>query len=152
VKLIPLGSGPCSCFGGPNDAGVGAQEGLALVSLTDIGDAWFARLFGPINPRLGAARNLNPKAFYCAMAWAYGDGDGMGKPGSVLPGYSRDAIRRMIIAVQANGLTTFLQPADWGPDRRTGRLIDSSPAGLAAIRANTDDIVSCTALVPEGLS
>ncbi len=35
-RIVPLGTGKCSDFGGPDDQGVGPLEGLALVSLQDL--------------------------------------------------------------------------------------------------------------------
>lgn len=150
VQVINLGVGRCSDFGGPGDMGVDLMEGLALVSISDLVENWYGRNFYPPRPHVGLARTLNPKALYCAMQFAYGDGDGFGQPGPILPGVTKSVIRRSIIAVSANGRTVFVQPLDWGPNRRTGRLIDLSPGAMEALDVKTDDIVSVEAILPGG--
>jgi hypothetical protein len=75
AQSIPLGAGTCSWFGGPNDTGVGADEGLGLIEPDDLREWWFRHLFlsgDAFNKHLGLGRNLNPNVFYCAMRWAYG--------------------------------------------------------------------------------
>jgi len=148
MKIIELGSGKCSYFGGPMDSGVGAQEGLGLIEPSDLTEWWFRRLFampGSYDNGKGLARNLNPSAFYCAMRFGYGSFAGVA--GEILPGYSRTQIQRMIFAVTANGNTKFVQAADWGPNTDTGRLIDLSPGVCKALCISTDDVVSVEALV-----
>lgn len=151
VQVIPLGTGKCSTFGGPNDEGVSLSEPLALVNFFDLMDPWFARNFLPPRPHIGMARSLNPKAFYCAMRFAYGT-DPEGNRGEILPGFTRDQVRRLVIAVSAKGKTVFLQPLDWGPNRETGRLIDLSPQALVVLDLNTDDPVDVAAIVPGGVA
>jgi hypothetical protein len=152
VQVICLGTGKCSDFGGPDDQGVEQLEGLALVSIADLTEQWFARNFYPPRPHIGLARSLNPNALYCAMQFAYGDGDDSGKPGPILPGVTHEQLQRAIFAVSAGGKTIFVQAVDWGPDRRTGRLIDLSPGAMRALDLATDDIVSVEAILPGGAS
>lgn len=148
MNLIPLGSGKCSYFGGSADSGVGAQEGLALIEGTDLNDWWFRRCFvANVNwdNSKGLARNLNPSALYCAMRWAYGSFDGV--HGEILSGYTREQVRRAIIVVEARGNRFYGQPADWGPNTDTGRLIDLSPGWCKLLGVETDDVVTVSALI-----
>lgn len=151
TQIVPLGLGKCSDFGGPDDEGVAPLEGLALVSLQDLNEWWFARCFLPPRPHVGAARTLNPASFYCAMRWAYGDGDGLGN-GEILPGVPASVIRRAVFSVSAGGRKIFVQAVDWGPNRHTGRLIDLSPGEVQALGVGTDDLVSVEAILPGGIS
>ncbi len=151
TQIISLGTGKCSFFGGPDDEGVGQLEGLALVSIQDLTDWWFARCFLAPRPHVGAARTLNPKAFYCAMRWGYGDGDGNGL-GEILPNVPASIIRRCLFRVWFGQINVFVQAVDWGPNRNTGRLIDLSPGAVAALGCDTDDLVTVEAIIPGGLS
>jgi hypothetical protein len=151
VKVIPLGSGKCSEFGGPNDDGVGRLEPLSCVGLGDLSEDWFGRCFGPISTGFGLARTLKPASFYCAMRWAYGTFEG--QPGEILPGVSRSSVRRALLAVtNAEGKTIFVQAVDWGPNPDTDRLIDLSPGAMAALDLATNDLVSVDAILPDGVS
>lgn len=146
TQIINLGTGRCSDFGGPNDGGVGPEEGLALVEVDDFAEHWFGRNFLPLQQGVGLARSLNPSAYYCAMRWAFARFEG--QQGEILFGKTREQIRRIIIkATAANGNFVFLQPLDFGPGPRTGRLIDISPGGMAHLGINTDDLVSVEAIV-----
>ena len=62
-------SGKCSYFGGPEDDGVDADEGLAF--LYDVEDA--PQLFLAVAPddADGLARRLNPYVPYLAARWDY---------------------------------------------------------------------------------
>lgn len=139
MNIIPLGSGKCSYFGGAADTDVGPSEGLGLIEQSDLSEWWFRRLFVSAvqwDNRMGLARNLNPNAYYCAMRFAYASFAGV--QGEILPGYSREQIRRGLIFVTANGITIPMSPVDWGPNTDTGRLIDLSPGGCKALRVSTD--------------
>ena len=133
-------TGKCSSFGGPDDMGVGRQEGLGLIKQSDLNEWWFSRLFLDDVGDFGLARSLNPKAFYCAMRFAYGSFGGV--QGEILPGYSCDQIRRGLFVVTFNGKSIFVQAADWGPNLDTGRLIDCSPGVLNTLGAVTDSVVN----------
>jgi hypothetical protein len=136
--MIFPATGRCSWFGGPNDQGVGANEGLALVERADLQEWWFSRCFA-LQPGFGLARGLNPNAYYCAMVWDYSQ-------------YPREVIRRSIVRVSANGKSVLAQPVDFGPGdgsivdgqqtENTGRLIDLSPGILAELGLQTDDEVT----------
>jgi len=148
MQTIPLGTGKCSSFGGPNDvAGVGAQEGLGCIEPTDLSSYWFHRLFlqgNAYNSGLGLARNLNPASLYCAMRWGYTSFDG--RQGEILPHRTREEIRHAIFLVESDNGFCFVQAADWGPSTDTGRLIDLSPGALAALKVGTDDVVLVSAI------
>ena len=137
-------SGKCSSFGGAIDSGVGPKEGLGLIELSDLSEWWFSRLFNQdsIENGNGLARSLNTNAFYCAMRFAYTSLGGI--QGEILPGYSREQIRRGLFTVckVAGGPTIWVQAADWGPNLDTGRFIDCSPGVLNAIGAQTDDVLN----------
>src|SRR5271154_511747 len=64
--------GSMSTFGGPDDSGVGDDEGLALFTPADV--AANPDLFLPAQPpgTTGLARRLNPQAKYIACRWDYG--------------------------------------------------------------------------------
>jgi hypothetical protein len=119
--------------------GMGAQEGLGLIEDYNRGEWWFDRLFhlGTVS---AFGRNLNPAAYYIAMRFAYGAFQGVF--GDILPGNTRDQIRRGLFVVEHNGSAVFAQAADWGPNADTGRLIDCSPGVLAKIGAQTDSVVN----------
>jgi len=141
-----------SLFGGPADEGVGPHEGLALVGPTDLGIWWWSSLFLPESPSgtTGLARRLNPRAFYLAMRWNYGNAVRAGLP--VTP---RELLRNTVVKLTnpANGLHVLARPVDFGPGdgsvvdgqptRDTGRLADLSPGAAAALGLRTDDLVRC---------
>lgn len=143
MNIVQLGSGKCSNFGGPLDTGVLPQEGLSCISQNDLNEWWFRRIFqsnSSWDSSKGLARNLNPFSLYCAMRWAYGSFGGA--RGEILTGYAMEQVRRGLIVVSFNGKSLFAQPADWGPNTDTGRLIDLSPGACLALETKTDDIVS----------
>jgi N-acetylmuramoyl-L-alanine amidase len=120
--------GKCSHFGGPDDTGVNAGEGLAFLYKYD--DA--PHLFLPEQPpgTSGLARRLNPNIFYVACRWDYGVTSKMD-----LANPSRQAI------VRAGGREFYAWPADWGPHENTDRIADLSPGLMAALGLDTDDEV-----------
>lgn len=124
TKLV----GKCSSFGGPNDLGVSASEGLAFIY--DVSDA--PHLFLPSQPpgTTGLARRLDPEVFYIATRWDYDD-----TPKDMLPD--------MVVHVYApkTGRSLVCTPADWGPHVDTGRVADLSPGLMEALGIETDDIV-----------
>ena len=121
-------SGKCSSFGGPDDDGVAADEGLAFIYKVD--DA--PHLFLNQQPKgtSGLARRLDPGVFYIACRWNYET-----TPKDML----RDQTRKA--AVTARGYTFLAFPADWGPHEDTGRIADLSPALMQALDIETDDVV-----------
>lgn len=124
--------GKMSTFGGPEDRGVAADEGLALIQRKHLDEWWFARLFLPNNPSgtTGLARRLNPYAFYLAMRFDYTQ-------------HSPEEIRRAIFRLTnpRNSHSIFAQAADWGPNQRTKRIADLSPGAAKALALTTDDEV-----------
>jgi hypothetical protein len=62
-------SGKCSWFGGPEDMGVDADEGLAL--LYDYDDAPHLFLYEQPEGTTGLARRLDPSVYYVACRWDY---------------------------------------------------------------------------------
>jgi N-acetylmuramoyl-L-alanine amidase len=125
-------SGKCSWFGGPNDTGVSPSEGLAFIY--NYNEA--PHLFLPQQPpnTTGLARRLNADAvYYVACRWDYDV-----TPKDMLADKSLQAI------VRANGREFLAWPADWGPNENTGRVADISPALMAALGIETDDVVEVT--------
>lgn len=124
--------GKMSTFGGPQDTGVGPDEGLALITENDLGEWWFARLFLAQQPdnTTGLARRLNPAAFYIAMRWA---SFGIGRV------KSRRALFRL--TNPAHDLMIFAQGADYGPAPWTNRVCDMAPGCARALGLSTDDLV-----------
>ena len=121
-------TGKVSCFGGPDDTGVSADEGLAFID--DFMDAPF--LFLPYQPAgtTGLARRLNPFVHYIACRWDY----------AVTPKPSLLEDVALVRAVKT-GITLTAFPADWGPHADTGRVADLSPGLLADLGIETDDEV-----------
>lgn len=125
--------GTCSWFGGPDDTGVSASEGLAF--FYEYSDA--PHLFLPQQPSgtTGLARRLNPDLFYVACRWPY-EQEGLSK--EELRNPSVQAIVRSV----RTGKEFRAWPADWGPhEEQTGRAADLSPGLMAALDLETDDEV-----------
>jgi N-acetylmuramoyl-L-alanine amidase len=120
--------GRVSHFGGPDDTGVSAGEGLAFVFKME--DA--PQLFLPFQPAgtTGLARRLNPFVHYVACRWDY----------SVTP---KPSLLEDVALVRATktGLAMKAFPADWGPHQDTGRVADISPGLMDDLGINTDDEV-----------
>jgi N-acetylmuramoyl-L-alanine amidase len=121
-------TGRCSHFGGPEDMGVSASEGLAFIY--EIEDA--PQLFLPYKPEgtTGLARRLNPYIHYIACRWDY----------NVFP---KETLLDHVALVKARRTGVFLTafPADWGPHENTGRVADISPGLMADLGIETDDEV-----------
>jgi N-acetylmuramoyl-L-alanine amidase len=122
-------TGRCSEFGGPDDDGVDADEGLAFIY--DIEDAPY--LFLPEsddNKGLGLARRLNPYVHYVACRWNY----------KITP---KPTLLQHVALVRsiATGYAMKAFPADWGPHEDTGRVADLSPGLMDDLQLQTDDIV-----------
>ena len=147
-KIILLGTGKMSVFGGPADDGVGPDEGLALIGPTDLGIWWYASLFLPEQPAgtTGMARRLNPRAFYLAMRWDYAQ-------------WPKQVLRHAVVKLTkpANALHVFARPVDFGPGdgsiidglttTDTGRIADLSPGAATALGLQTDQEVTCELVV-----
>ena len=135
-------SGKMSTFGGPHDlpdshgrGGVKADEGLALFDVSDA--AKYTSLFLPQQPpgTTGAARRLNPNAYYIACRWNYDK-------------TPRDYLRKINVTVTnpATGKSIKVQPVDWGPHGKTDRVADLSPGAAQALGLRTDQ--QCTVTIP----
>src|SRR5262245_29133892 len=125
--------GRMSWFGGPNDTGVSASEGLAFIY--NYNEA--PHLFLPTQPpnTTGLARRLNPDIFYVACRWDYNV-----TPKTTL---ARPSVQAL---VSANGKAFFAWPADWGPHGDTNRVADLSPGLCSALGLTTDD--TCEVIYP----
>jgi N-acetylmuramoyl-L-alanine amidase len=126
-KELLLLSGKCSWFGGPNDSGVSAAEGLAFIY--KIEDA--PQLFLPFQPEgtTGLARRLNPHTHFIACRWDY----------LVTPPDMLLKKKAKVRTLSGKELTAF--PADWGPHSSTNRVCDLSKSLLDDLGLATDDEV-----------
>jgi N-acetylmuramoyl-L-alanine amidase len=125
--------GRCSTFGGPDDQGVSASEGLAFIYEGD--EEEFAHLLLPEQPpnTSGLARRLDPNVMYVACRWDYDT-------------TSKDMLRNQSLKAGVRNTRTgraiAAYPADWGPhEQETGRAADLSPALAEALGVETDDEV-----------
>jgi spore coat assembly protein SafA len=122
--------GRMSTFGGPDDQGVGPDEGLALVTPKNL------KLFGdvllPEQPpgTTGLARRLDPEKFYLACRWNYTE-----TPKDIL------AKSRVHVANLLTGTWALARPVDYGPALWTGRVADLSPGLARYLGLDTDDEV-----------
>jgi hypothetical protein len=122
--------GKCSWFGGPNDIGVEADEGLAF--LYEYQDAPHLFLTEQPPGTTGLARRLNPETHYVACRWDY----------SVTPKKMlADPTLRAMVRNKKTGKGMLAWPADWGPHEDTGRAADLSPELMDQLGLDTDDEV-----------
>ncbi len=121
--------GRVSHFGGPEDLGVSASEGLAFLYNED--DApW---LFGEQpSGTTGLARRLDPNVPYIAMRWDYDV-----YPKAMLASMDYAAL----VTAPKTGRSFLAWPSDWGPHVDTGRIADISPGLMDALGIQTDDEV-----------
>jgi hypothetical protein len=117
--------GKMSTFGGPKDAGVGPDEGLALVEEDEMSlypDFFLgeAEAHAP-----GLARRLNPDKFYVACRW----------PSDL----SRKFLQLATVQVSAAGKSADARAVDKGPSLSTGRAADLSPGLATFLGLETDD-------------
>lgn len=138
MKLALVWEGKCSTFGGPDDTGVRPSEDLALYDRSDLKTARGASLFLPQQPKgtTGLARRLNPKALYVACRWPY----------TVV---GREWLRTHAVRVSVRGKPGSVEawPVDWGPHKKTGRIVDCSPRLLVALGVKTDDVLEVTVIL-----
>lgn len=123
--------GKCSSFGGPDDTGMTATEGLAFIY--EVSDQ--PEIFLPgATEALG--RSLDPNEFYVACRWPYT---------SDTKAQWREALlsRKALVRNPKNKKYAWAFPADWGPaDEETGgRVADLSPGLLDYLGLQTDDEV-----------
>jgi hypothetical protein len=111
--------GRTATWGGPNDAGLTPDEGLALILPSEL--SRFSEYFLPAQPpgTTGLARRLNPDSYYMSARWDF----------SVT---SKEFLKTNLVLVRnpKNGKSARALPVDWGPPARTGRAAEISP-GLA---------------------
>lgn len=118
-KTGPVIRGRVGTWGGPQDAGVGPDEGLALIKKEEMPQ--FQDYFLSTQPlgTTGLARRLNPRASYIAARWDYK---------RFPPSYLQT--HKVKVTNPRNGKSAQAQPVDWGPASHSGRVADISP-GLA---------------------
>ncbi len=128
--------GRMSTFGGPQDRGVGAAEGLGVfdseAQFSQAGlDGWLLSRSQAGAP--GLARRLDPNKPYVACRWDYTK-----TPKAVL--------RNSVVEVEAlkNGKKATARPMDWGPNVSTRRAADLSPGLAKQLDLQTDDQVRVT--------
>jgi len=132
-------TGKISTFGGPKDLGVSRTEGLALIEPPDLNVPWFGKLFLPEITVPGLARRLNPEMFYCAARWNY-------------LFTSRTLLRKSLCHITTSkGRCALCRPVDWGPNIRTGRVMDLSPGLAKFLGLKTDDTATLTLVDAETL-
>lgn len=119
-------AGKMSTFGGPRDTGVGANEGLALVSSVSQLPEYFLAQQPP--GTTGLARRLNPDKFYIACRWDFHK-----TPRAHL-------ISTMVTVTNpVNGKSAQAKPVDFGPAIATQRIADLSPGLANRLGLDTDD-------------
>jgi N-acetylmuramoyl-L-alanine amidase len=132
-NVVVRSKGKVSWFGGPEDFGVSASEGLAF--LYDYDDA--PHLFLDKQPpgTTGLARRLDPETRYIAMRWDYDM-------------HSKDMLASgdymALVRAPSTGKEFLAYPADWGPHVDTERSADISPGLMNELGINTDDVVEVT--------
>jgi uncharacterized protein (TIGR02594 family) len=142
-----IAEGACSSFGGPKDSGVKSDEGLAFISSVSQAPQLFLPQQPPKLPTdpgypgltTGLARRLDPSVFYLACRWDYKK-----TPRDML--LSNEAM----VYAPATGMKLRAHPADWGPNEKTGRVVDLSPGLLDALGIETDDEVQVIFPYEEG--
>jgi N-acetylmuramoyl-L-alanine amidase len=128
--------GKVSYFGGPDDMGVDADEGLAFIY--DYEEApWLFLDYQPANTT-GLARRLNPDRPYVACRWDYS------RTSKEMLAEPRPAMVRS----PKTGKSFLAFPADWGPHEDTGRVADISPSLMSRLGIETDDEVEVTYPAP----
>jgi len=123
--------GTMSTFGGPNDTGVSASEGLAFFYEPE--ECPHLMLSEQPPGTTGMARRLDTNVFYVACRWDYDV-------------TSKDMLRNQMLKAGVRnprtGKAFAAFPADWGPhEQETGRAADLSPALADALGVSTDDEV-----------
>jgi N-acetylmuramoyl-L-alanine amidase len=122
-------TGKASYFGGPEDTGVDADEGLAFFYEYDDAPHLFLEEQPP--GTTGLARRLNTERPYVACRWDY----------DVTP---KDMLRLpypALVRAPSTGKQFLAWPADWGPHEDTDRVADISPSLMDRLDISTDDEV-----------
>jgi hypothetical protein len=122
-------TGKVSYFGGPDDKGVDADEGLAF--LYEYDDAPYLFLDEQPSGTTGLARRLNPDRSYVACRWDY----------DVTPKTMLAQPYPALVRAPATNKQFLAWPADWGPHEDTKRVADISPSLMERLGIETDDEV-----------
>lgn len=133
---IPQAGGPLfqtegkvSYFGGPEDEGVSASEGLAFIY--EYSEAPWLFLEEQPPGTTGLARRLNPDRPYVACRWDY----------DVTPKEMLKKPYPALVRAPDTGRQFLAWPSDWGPHENTGRVADISPGLMERLGIETDDVV-----------
>jgi N-acetylmuramoyl-L-alanine amidase len=121
--------GKTSYFGGPDDTGVDADEGLAFFYVYE--DAPHLLLDDQPPGTTGLARRLNVERPYVACRWDY----------DVTPKNMLRMPYPALVRASSTGKQCLAWPADWGPHQDTGRVADISPSLMDKLGITTDDEV-----------
>jgi N-acetylmuramoyl-L-alanine amidase len=124
--------GKVSWFGGPDDSGVSASEGLAFIYKYETKPEIFLK-HQPAGTT-GLARRLDPNKRYLALRWDYNQ-----FPKARLAGQEMALVRAV-----RTGRQLPAHPADWGPHVNTQRVADISPGMMRELGIETDDEVEVT--------
>lgn len=127
---LPNTSGRISWFGGQ---GGGAYNSFALTGEPG----------GNPGPATGVWRGRNPgDEFFCAMRWPYVTENRRPIAGINSSDAQRWWANKKILVVNPrNNRAVVVRAADWGPNIKTGRVIDVSKYAFDALGAKTDDNV-----------
>lgn len=128
-------TGKVSCFGGPLDQGMKDTEGLSIYEGSEADrrpDLFLPRGSDPLQ---GTSRRLRTDSFYIAIRF--------NKDEKSRDWWQRSAWR---VVNLKTGQWVMCSLVDWGPNEKTGRSVDASPAVLRALRLETDDEVEVTCL------
>jgi hypothetical protein len=119
--------GKVSWFGGPDDMGVAANEGLAFIY--DVATAPHLFLATQPSGTSGLARRLNPAVPYIATRWNY----------DIHPKEKLASMKYCALVTSLDtGRAIRAWPADWGPHIDTGRICDISPGLMDYLEIETD--------------
>ena len=137
MQNVAIGYGRISTFGGPKDFGVTPAEDLALIGPKEWKNPQYAGLFLAEQPAgtSGLARRLNPDSFYVACRWDYGK-------------TPLTRLKYAVVVLRTIHLAIFARPVDWGPNIRTNRIADLSPAAASALGIGTDDYCQVDLILP----
>jgi uncharacterized protein YraI len=124
--------GRVSWFGGPRDTGVTASETGAITGQR------LRALNSPLSPDAATLAAHADRYYYCAMRFDYTTRD---------TSWWRRA--RLLVLNPATGQAVVVRPVDWGPNTRTGRLIDLSPQALHDLGLDTDGTAVVSFAAPD---
>jgi hypothetical protein len=124
VRGKELVSGTVSHFGGPRDTGVSATETGAISGEV------LRRLNNPLDPDAATLAARPADYYYVAMRFDYTN-----------VGRSFWQGARILVVAPETGRAVVVRPVDWGPNTRTGRIIDLSPQAVKDLGVDTDATV-----------